>query len=82
MGAGAAEEEEEAAAAGAAAARCLAASLSQGGQHAIAVTKRWLNELDGSMEDLCSDYTRYYPGSGPLFKETHSFLLHGAEQSS
>jgi len=29
----------------------LATSLAQGGQHAIAVTKRWLNELDGSMDD-------------------------------
>jgi methylglutaconyl-CoA hydratase len=29
----------------------LAQKLTSGGQHAIAVTKQWLNELDGSMED-------------------------------
>ncbi len=29
----------------------LAEKLAGGGQHALAVTKRWLNELDGSMED-------------------------------
>jgi methylglutaconyl-CoA hydratase len=29
----------------------LAESLARGGRHAMAVTKRWLNELDGSMED-------------------------------
>lgn len=30
----------------------LAAKLAKGGQHAMAVTKRWLNELDGSMEEV------------------------------
>jgi methylglutaconyl-CoA hydratase len=34
-----------------AAARSLAADLSKGGQHAMAVTKQWLNELDGSLDD-------------------------------
>jgi methylglutaconyl-CoA hydratase len=29
----------------------LAAKLLKGGPHAVAVTKRWLNELDGSMDD-------------------------------
>jgi enoyl-CoA hydratase/carnithine racemase len=32
-------------------ARELAAKLLRGGPHALAVTKRWLNELDGSMDD-------------------------------
>ena len=29
----------------------LAGKLLKGGRHAMAVTKRWLNELDGSMEE-------------------------------
>ena len=32
----------------------LAGQLAGGGQHALAVTKRWLNELDGSMDDAPS----------------------------
>ena len=33
----------------------LAQKLLKGGPHAMAVTKRWLNELDGSMEDAALD---------------------------
>src|SRR6185503_17389142 len=33
----------------------LAAKLIKGGRHAMAVTKRWLNELDGSMEEAVFD---------------------------
>jgi methylglutaconyl-CoA hydratase len=33
----------------------LARSLGTGGRQAIAVTKRWLNELDGSMDDAALD---------------------------
>jgi methylglutaconyl-CoA hydratase len=35
--------------------RDLAAKLATGGPHAIAVTKRWINELDGSLEDAVFD---------------------------
>ncbi|MCH2141481.1 MAG: enoyl-CoA hydratase/isomerase family protein [Phycisphaerales bacterium] len=30
----------------------MAAALCQGGQHAIAVTKQWINELDGSLDEF------------------------------
>jgi enoyl-CoA hydratase/carnithine racemase len=33
----------------------LAGKLAKGGPHAMAVTKRWLNELDGSMDDAPLD---------------------------
>jgi enoyl-CoA hydratase/carnithine racemase len=33
----------------------LAGKLVKGGPHAMAVTKRWLNELDGSMDDAPLD---------------------------
>ncbi len=33
----------------------LADDLCRGGRHAISVTKKWLNELDGSMEDAIFD---------------------------
>jgi len=33
----------------------FAGKLAKGGPHAMAVTKQWLNELDGSMEDACFD---------------------------
>jgi len=33
----------------------LASTLLKGGQHAMAVTKQWLNELDGSYEDAVFD---------------------------
>jgi methylglutaconyl-CoA hydratase len=33
----------------------LAERLAQGGRHAMSVTKKWLNELDGSFEDAVLD---------------------------
>ena len=33
----------------------LAHHLCKGGRHAMAVTKRWLNELDGSLDDAPLD---------------------------
>lgn len=33
----------------------LAAKLAKGGREAMSVTKRWLNELDGSLEEAAFD---------------------------
>jgi methylglutaconyl-CoA hydratase len=38
-----------------AATRALAERLAKGGPNALAATKRWLNELDGSMDDAIAD---------------------------
>ena len=35
--------------------RALAERLAKGGPHALAATKQWLNELDGSLDDAIAD---------------------------